>query len=56
MSPDPSLKQRVFTVKEVAQICGNVHPSTIYRAAEAGQILPLKGFGTLPLQCATENL
>ena len=41
------LKQRVFTVQEVAQMCGDVHPSTIYRAVQAGQLLPLKGFGVL---------
>ena len=41
------LKQRVFTVQEVAQMCGEVHPSTIYRAVQAGQLLPLKGFGVL---------
>jgi hypothetical protein len=44
---ETELKQRVFTVQEVARMCGNVHPSSIYRAVEAGQLLPLKGFGVL---------
>jgi len=39
-----SLKRRVFTIKEVATMCG-VSLSSMYRTVKLGHLRPLKGFG-----------